>query len=199
MKKLFILATIALLATNTLSAQREQTVINNSLWNFSGAWGGWSYNYGSFNKDERGGYNGGIWALEFGKKFFIGGMHYKINNQRLNSNDVFNMTSNNLLLGITPLAYRPIHPIVSVALGSGKIKATGEATEDRIFAIHPAAGIEMNLARWCHIDAQMGYRIVNDSNFARYKNSDFSGLYGQVNLKFGFSWGRYKGGDRKDD
>lgn len=199
MKKHFLISILTILLGHSLFAQREQTVINNTFWNFSGAWGGWSYNYGSFDKEERGGYNGGMWALEFGKKFYIGGMHYKINNQRLNNTSTFTMNSNNLLLGITPLAYRPIHPVVSVALGSGRINATGEAIDDRFFAIHPAAGVEMNLARWCHVDAQLGYRIINDTNFTRYKNSDFSGLYGQVNLKFGFSWGRYKGNDRKDD
>ncbi len=191
MKKLIIIATFALCATS-IFAQREETVIGDSGLGFSGAWGGWSYNYGKFNKDQSGGYNGGIWALEFGKKLYVGGLHYQILNQRLNTNASFTMKSNNLLIGFTPISYKAIHPILSVALGSSKIKASDEAAEDRVFAIHPQAGIELNVARWCHVDAQIGYRIVSDSNFAKYKNEDFSGLYGQVNLKFGFSWGRYK-------
>ncbi len=191
MKKLIIIATFALCATS-ISAQREETVIGDSGLGFSGAWGGWSYNYGKFNKDQSGGYNGGIWALEFGKKLYVGGLHYQISNQRLNTNALFTMKSNNLLIGFTPIAYKAIHPILSLALGSSKIKVSDEAAEDRVFVIHPQAGIELNVARWCHVDAQLGYRIVSDTNFAKYKNEDFSGLYGQVNLKFGFSWGRYK-------
>jgi hypothetical protein len=191
MKKLIIFAILAFSATS-IFAQREQTVIGDSGLGFSGAWGGWSYNYGKFNKDQSGSYNGGMWALEFGKKLYIGGLHYNITNQRLNNSDVFNLRSNNLLLGYTPLSYKAIHPVISVAVGAGKIKTSGEAAEDHVFVVHPAAGFELNVARWCHIDAQVGYRVVNDANFIKYKNADFSGLYGQVNLKFGFSWGRYK-------
>ena len=197
MKKLFIFAIFAISATS-IFAQREQTVIGDSGLGFSGAWGGWSYNYGSFNKDQSGTYNGGVWALEFGKKLYVGGSHYQITNQRISPTALFTLKSNNLVVGFTPMSYRAIHPILSVAVGTGKLKASNEAAEDRIFAIHPQAGLEINITRWCHLDAQLGYRIVSDTNFTNYKNDDFSGLYGQVNLKFGFSWGKYNRDRYKD-
>ena len=190
MKKLIFVALLSLIGTY-LSAQREETIIGDGGWGLSGAWGGWSYNLGSFSKDASR-YNGGIWALEFGKRFYVGGLHYNINNQPFGVGNNFSLRSNNLLLGFTPMAYRAFHPILSIAVGGGKLRATGEAGEDPIFTVHPAAGLEMNITRWCHIDAQIGYRIVSDADFTKYKNADFSGLYGQVNLKFGFSWGRYK-------
>lgn len=197
MKKLIILVVLALSAFSTF-AQREQTIIGDSGLGFSGAWGGWTYNYGNFNKDYSGSYNGGIWALEFGKKLFVGGLHYQINNQRLSNTALFNLKSNNLLIGYTPMSYKAIHPILAIGIGTGRIRPSNEANEDRVIMIHPQAGVEINVTRWCHIDAQVGYRLVNDTNFINYKNEDFSGLYGQVNLKFGFSWGRYKSYEKKD-
>jgi hypothetical protein len=201
MKKLFVLA-IAAVISSALLAQREETIIGDAGWGFSGAWGGWSYNLGSFNKDYSG-YNGGIWALEFGKKLYVGGVHYKITNQPINNNNRFSMRSNNLLLGFTPIAYRPVHPVISVAIGSGTLDLINESgiklTADKVFNIHPAAGIEFNVTRWCHVDAQVGYRFTSDTDVKDYKDSDFSGLFGQVNLKFGFSWGRYKNRYRDRD
>ena len=190
MKKLVIIAVLAMLGTN-LMAQREETIIGDAGWGFSGAWGGWSYNMGNFNKNFSG-YQGGLWALEFGKKFYIGGLHYTINNQPLNSTNTFSLRSNNLLICFTPIAYRPIHPIISVAVGGSKLRATGETGEDPVLTIHPAVGLELNVTRWCHIDAQVGYRVVSNSDFTKFTNSNFSGVYGQANLKFGFSWGKYK-------
>jgi hypothetical protein len=189
MKKLFAILAI-LTATSALFAQREETIIGEQGLGFSGAWGGWSYNMGQFDKNFSS-YNGGLWALEFGKKFYIGGLHYNINNQRLDNANSFWLRSNSLLLGYTPSAYRPIHPNLSLGIGSGKLGITGEQ-EDRVFMLQPAVGIEANLTRWCHLDVQAGYRAVMDSDFSKYTDKSFSGFYGQVNLKFGFSWGRYR-------
>lgn len=197
MKKLIILVVLAL-STISAFAQREETVIGDSGLGFSGAWGGWSFNYGNFKKEYSGGYNGGMWALEFGKKLYVGGLHYQISNQRISNTALFNLRSNNLLIGYTPFSYKAIHPNLSVAVGTGKLRPSNEATDDRVFTFQPQAGLEINVTRWCHLDAQVGYRIVNDTNFTTYKNEDFSGLYGQVNLKFGFSWGRYKSYEKRN-
>ena len=189
MKKLFAILLI-LVATSSLFAQREETIIGEQGLGFSGAWGGWSYNMGQFDKDFAG-YNGGIWALEFGKKLYVGGLHYNINSQRLDNLSSFSLRSNSLLVGFTPSSYRPIHPNLSVGIGTGKLTVTGEQ-EDRVFMLQPAVGLEMNLVRWCHLDVMAGYRAVFDTDFAQYTDKSFSGFYGQVNLKFGFSWGRYR-------
>ncbi len=193
MKKV-ILFVLGLIMSSATFAQREETIIGDSGWGFSGAWGGWSYNMGSFNKDFTG-YNGTLWYLEFGKKLQVGSWHYSLNNVPLNDTLGFSMRSNSLRLGFTPRAYRPVHPIFSLALGSTNLRQTragNDLAEDRVFTVHPMAGIEANLTRWCHLDVQLGYRFVAGSNFKGYKDDDFSGLFGSVNLKFGFSWGRYK-------
>jgi hypothetical protein len=196
MKKVFAIAVFIFSAATFTFAQREQTVVGDAGFNLSGAWGGWTYNGGQFGNDFKT-YGGGMWALEFGKKFYIGSQHYRINNQLLNGSTTnsFSLRSDNLLLGYTPMSYRPVHPIISVAFGSGRLNASNEAFEDRVFVIHPMAGVELNLVRWCHIDAQVGYRVVGDTDFTKYAAKDFSGFFGQINLKFGFSWGRYRNSD----
>lgn len=176
-------------------SQREETLIGDSGLGLSGAWGGWTYNYGQFAKDNSS-YSGGMWALEFGKRFYIGGLHYNTGYQPItNSIKTFSVKSNNLLLGYSLQSHRPIHPIFSLAASNSTLKLRTDANneaEDKVFILHPALGAELNLTRWCHVDAQVGYRAVMDSDFAGFTDKDFSGFYGQVNLKFGFSWGRYK-------
>jgi hypothetical protein len=191
MKKLFAVL-IMLTTTASIFAQREETIIGEQGLGFSGAWGGWSYNMGQFDKNYSG-YNGGIWALEFGKKLYVGGLHYNITSQKLDNLSNFSLRSNSLLLGYTPSAYRPIHPNLSLAIGSGNLNVTAEQT-DRVFMLQPAVGLEANLTRWCHLDVQAGYRAVMNTKYTKYTDNSFSGFYGQVNLKFGFSWGRYRNG-----
>ena len=191
MKKL-IAVLVVLSLTSSLFAQREETIVGEQGLGFSGAWGGWSYNMSQFDKNYSG-YNGSIWALEFGKKLYVGGNHYRISDQALGTSDRFNLTVNNLLVGYTPSSYRPIHPNFSVGIGSGTLSATGEQAT-RVLMVQPAVGLEFNLVRWCHLEVMGGYRAVINSNLTKYTDKSFSGFYAQANLKFGFSWGRYRSG-----
>jgi Outer membrane protein beta-barrel domain len=192
MKKLILFAIIALFSTNIM-AQREETIIGDSGWSFSGAWGGWSYNFASFDKNYSS-YNGGLWALEFGKRLTVGYWHYDLANQNIGTNKSFSSYSKNLHLGYSIASYKAVHPIFSLGMGQSRINATGntESNEARVWTFHPAVGLELNATRWCHIDAQVGYRAVTGTKFVGFNDADFSGLYGSVSLKFGFSWGRYK-------
>jgi hypothetical protein len=192
MKKLILFAIIALFSTN-ITAQREQTIIGDSGWGFSGAWGGWSYNFASFDKNYSS-YNGGLWAFEFGKRLTVGYWHYDLLNQSLGTGKSFSSYSKNLHLGYAIAAYKPVHPIFSLGMGQSRIIATGnsESTEARVWALHPAVGLELNAARWCHIDAQIGYRAVTGTKFVGFNDADFSGVYGTISLKFGYSWTPYR-------
>ena len=194
-KSLLALAAIILMSITATFAQREETIIGESGFGFTGAWGGWTANIGQFDK-QNSTYNGGMWALEFGKRFYIGGTHYSLGYQPItNSLKTFTFNSNNLLLGYSFKSYKAVHPIFSLAAGSSTLKLRTDANnqaEDKVIILHPAVGAELNLMRWCHVDAQVGYRAVMDTDFAGFSDKDFSGFYGQLNLKFGFSWGRYK-------
>jgi hypothetical protein len=194
-KSLLAIAILFLTTVTTTFAQREETIIGDSGFSFTGVWGGWTSNLGQFNKTNST-YSGGMWALEFGKRFHIGTMHYTLGYQPVNNSaKTYSFRSNNLFLGYSLKSYRPVHPIFSLAASNSTLKLRTDANneaEDKVFILHPAVGAELNLTRWCHIDAQVGYRAVLDSDFVGFSDKDFSGLFGQVNLKFGFSWGRYK-------
>jgi hypothetical protein len=194
-KSLLAIAIIFLTTITSTFAQREETIMGGSGFGFTGAWGGFSYNMGQFN-GKYSGFQGGMFALEFGKRFFVGSMHYSLGAQLLDGNTTktYSMSSNNLLLGYTHKAYMPIHPIVSMGVGGStiRLRRDGILSENNVFVLHPALGAQINVTRWCHIDAQLGYRAVLNSDFEGLGDKDFSGLYGQVNLKFGYSWGRYK-------
>ena len=186
-----LLSLIFVCSTLTLFAQSEQTIMSGSKLGLSGAWGGWSYNIGAFN-GKYGNYNGGILGLEFGKKLLIGASHYTTGEQFINNTDHYSLASSNLYLGYTPNSYKAIHPIFSLAVGGGTLNVNNESAGQKVFTIHPAVGLELNALRFCHVDAQVGYRAVMNTTYANFKDTDFSGLYAQVNLKFGFSWKRYQ-------
>jgi hypothetical protein len=207
---LFLFCSLFLLTLNPLSAQREQTLMGGTGFRFSGVWGGVGLVHGlGQGRDKSVGYASSIWALEFGKRFYIGGLHYGLDTDiwhdprspfgfrapRLNATtSIERLQSNNLLLGYSFLSYRPIHPIFTVAVGATEIelKTDSRYTTDFLFALQPSAGFQINIARWLHVDAQVGYRAHFDSHFAGFTDKDFSEFFGQVNFKFGFSWGRYK-------
>jgi hypothetical protein len=194
-KSLLAIAIIFLTTITSTFAQREETLVGGSGLGFSGVWGGFTTNVSQFN-NKYASYQGGMWALEFGKRFFVGGTHYNLGSQFISNSTTktYSMNSNNLLLGYTHKTYLPIHPIISLGVGGSTIhlRSDGTTTDNNVFMLHPAIGAEINITRWCHFDAQMGYRAVMNSNFVGLSDKDFSGLYGQVNLKFGYSWGRYK-------
>ena len=200
-KSLLALLFILVATTTATFAQREETLMNSSGFGFSGAWGGFTTNIGQFD-GKYAGYQGSMWALEFGKRFFIGGMHYSSGAQPITkTTKTFSMNSNNLLLGFTPKAYTPVHPIFSLGVGGStvRLRTDGITTENSVFSLHPAVGAELNITRWCHLDAQVGYRAIMISDFVGLADKDFSGLYGQINLKFGYSWGRYKSKSTSND
>jgi hypothetical protein len=193
-KSLLAIAIILLTVSTATFAQREETVLNSTGFGFTGAWGGFQSNIGQFNS-KYAGYQGGMWALEFGKRFYVGQTYYKTGTQLLNATGKsYSMNSNNLLLQYAHKAYMPIHPIFGVGIGGATIdlRTDGVSVSNNVFMLHPTLGVEINVTRWCHIDAQLGYHAVLNSNFVGQTDKDFSGLFGQVNLKFGYSWGRFK-------
>jgi hypothetical protein len=187
-RTLLSLAFFGLLATS-IFAQREETMFSNSGLRFSGVWGGWNYNVGQFNKNYSN-YQGGMWALEFGKKLLIGGSHYRFTDQPLDATNRFSLRQNGLLLGVMPYSYKTVHPIITTVVGSGDLSVAGEGT-DKVFVLQPAGGLEINITRWCHLEALGGYRFVMGSEIKQFKDTDFSDFYGQLTLKLGLSWGRY--------
>jgi hypothetical protein len=78
--------------------------------------------------------------------------------------------------------------MVNVDFGPGKVRLNNDV--DRIFAVQPSAGVEINIFRWLHLGVEGGYRFINDSNIEGLSDSQLSGAFGQATLRFGWSWGR---------
>ena len=71
---------------------------------------------------------------------------------------------------------------------SGKVKLANDV--DRIFALQPSLGVEINVFRWLHLGLEGGYRFISDSNLEGLDDAALSGGFGQATLRFGWSWGR---------
>jgi len=194
MRTRFFFPTFILMLTSlSLFAQREETIIGSRGWGLSGIWGGYNHQYTTFDKKniyDRGGY----FTFEFGKTLLVGWSNYGLegNIAVQSENRPFNMKWNTLNLGYNIASYKAIHPIVRMDIGSGKARLDGYG-DDQVFVIQPAAGIEVNVFRWLRLGLEGGYRFVNDVSLGPLTVQDLSAPFGQLSLKFGYSWGRHHG------
>lgn len=189
----FLLLFALLFSIDTLSAQKEETLVGSRGLGLSGAWGGSKHQLAYFEGQANPSYvNGGFLGLEFGKALLVGWSHYDIVDEfkwdKIKNQD-FDLHYNQLLLQYGFKNYKPIHPQIGVELGKGTVKLGDE--KDRIFIVQPSAGVEFNVFRWFHIGLDGGYRFVNDSSISDLGDKALSGWYAEASLKFGFSWGRY--------
>jgi hypothetical protein len=195
MKQLLFL--LALIATSfTLSAQ-DQTVFNRT--NRSGIFGGPMWEQGPL-----GGSNnfetlaGGGFGLVLGDAmvgiYGMAGLDYEdvIFDDELERLD---LAHGGLWLGYTPWQDKVIHPIVQVKTGIGALNVDVDGFPDDeidgILVVHPELGAELNITRWFRISASAGYRWLDEVDSQYVSAADFSGLTGNLTLRFGW-FGRDK-------
>lgn len=186
MKKLSTLIVLFIIVT-TSYAQREETLLSNMR--FSGVWGSWNSMIGKV-KDENVYFRGGYGGLEFGKDIFLGWGGYRSSGNIIQDDLKFHMKWNGPVMSYAPKSYKAVHPIFTLMIANGKLDPDNQVY-DRVFIAQPSIGAELNLLHWCHASVHTGYRFVNDVDLGKFNDSDFSGLYGEVTLKFGISWGRW--------
>jgi len=185
-----ILLVVALLAgvVTVASAQREKTVFR--TFGLTGIWGGSKHQMAQFG-DTRSYMRGGHFGLEFGKALNVGFSSMSLksdpNWDRIQDQD-FGLNWRGGSVGYAFNAHKAIHPMVNVDFGPGKVRLNNDV--DRIFAVQPSAGVEINIFRWLHLGVEGGYRFINDSNIEGLSDSQLSGAFGQATLRFGWSWGR---------
>jgi hypothetical protein len=186
MKRVYMLAAM-IFCTLYGYSQREETLLSHMR--FSGAWGSWNSSIGKV-KSENIYFNGGYGGIELGKDLFLGWGGYKSSSSIRQDDLRFNMKWNGPVASYSPASHRLLHPVFTLMIANGKLDPADRAY-DRIFVAQPSLGAELNLVRWCHVSVHGGYRFVNDVDLGNYTDSDFSGLYGELVLKFGISWGRW--------
>lgn len=190
MKSLQLLI-VFLIATVSLSAQREETLFNQTNLRLTGAWGSAAHNFSSFNGEDwtliRGGYGG----VEFGRDLFIGWGGYETRDD-INFNDGdgdFNFRYHGPVIGIAPNSVKMIHPRFTFITGSGRVWTTDKGDSDRMFVFQPSAGFEFNVFQWFRLGFEGGYRFVGNSDKFDLTSGDLSAPFAQIEMRFGLSWG----------
>lgn len=187
------------ICTATLQAQREETVLGTRGWGLTGIWGGYGHQYARFQDDYF--YNrNGFFTFEFGKALTIGWSHNRLDDglrfdQKPNS--PFTMRWSAFKAGYAFAGYKAVHPTLGIEIGNSRLQLDG--VRDRALVLSPSAGVEVNVFRWFRVGLEGGYRMVNGVDLEGLEDADLSGVYGQVNLKFGFSWGRHHANKRKSE
>jgi hypothetical protein len=186
MKNLLLTAIFSALTVASLFAQKDETLFKR--FNLTGGWGGAQIAITDFN-GEISALRGGFGGIEFNKNFFVGGGSYASTSlDGLDQlGDTYEMNYGGLILGYALKSQKVIHPQATVLVGGGWQQELN-ANRQNIFVVQPAAGVEINVFRWFRVGLNGGYRLVmDDQNLST--DQIFSGGYGNLSFKFGYSWG----------
>lgn len=194
----FVKTSVLLVACALLSLRasaQDETIANRFDLRISGAWGGWHTQLTSLG-DENAVFQGGYGGLEFNKTIFIGWGAFRLQ-------DVVRYEEGAVARGVnfryhgpqiyyTPMARSVLHPKFGLQTGFGRVDVEGQA-EDRVAILQPFVGGEVNILRWLRLGADLGYRFALNTANGGPGDGFVSGVYGQLNLKLGFSWGDNRG------
>ena len=190
MKKYFASVFIFLLFATALLAQKDETLIGKTGLRLSGLWGGSNIGLVGFDGENHGMF-GGFFGLEFNKSLLLGfvgsnGTESTTYNGQLRK---YEIDYGGLLVGFAYQSHKVVHPRVSFLMGSGNLKIKDEP-DDNIFVVQPSAGVEVNLFRWFRLGLEGGYRFVSNTDIPKPNDGDASAAFGQLSLRFGWSWGK---------
>jgi hypothetical protein len=191
MKRSLLIAALMGAALSLAQAQSDETLFNKRGLGLTGAWGGWTTGIAAFSDNPaltKGGYGG----LEFGKNLFVGWAGYHTVNQvpfAAEELSRFGFDYGGLMLGYAPSAQKVIHPQIGLLFGGGEVNVD-RAGSDAVWIVQPSLGVELNVFKWFRLGLEGGYRHVSNVDIPDHSNEDLSALYGELRLKFGWSWGR---------
>lgn len=195
-KGLFTFFTCLLIIANALG-QDDETLFNRFNFRLTGAWGGTIAGISKVG-DNSSPTAGGYGVLEFDKQFLVGWGGFRINdNVEFDGIDFdYDLDYNGLIIGYSPQAFRAVHPHVMALIGSGDMQLIRREDDirvrDRTPVLQLGGGAELNVFQWFRISANGGYRFLLDADGlpTSIAPGDVSGLYGELNFKFGWSWGK---------
>ncbi|NUO01313.1 MAG: hypothetical protein HUU01_11925 [Saprospiraceae bacterium] len=186
MKKSLLFA-LTLLACTTLQAQQETLFDDLDI---VGAFGGPIVEIGNIVGETTGMVGGGGAIIL--NSAFIGGYglgtsspDYAVDGNNYN----IRFRHGGFWLGYTYKSNKVIHLYTSARIGWGKIRLRDDddtVFSDRVFALTPEVGVELNLTRWFRLGLTGGYRWVNGVNRIPGADSgDFSTPVGVLTFSFG--------------
>ena len=189
MKNWFLFIGMLLITVN-LFAQEQETVFSYSGLKLTGIWGGPAMGLTGIG-DNNVLYRGGFGGLEFNKCISIAYAAYWLEDKAELSafpGQKIDMSYKGVLLGYALKPVKFVHPKFSLFVAGGKLDIENEKL-DNVFVLKPAAGVEINVFKWWHIDLLGGYRIVTGTDVNGLSDGDVSAAFGEVKLRFGISWG----------
>ncbi len=195
MKRL-LFSTLFLLAFLTAHAQKEQTVLGDKSWGWTGFWGGYRHQLTQIG-DDISYARGAFWGIELGRTVLIGWGRFSLSDRlrwSVVDNQDFDMTWNPFVVHAGFGNHKAIHPQIGFEMGRGRIETASDS--DKILVMQPTVGLEINALRWCHIGIDGGYRMIGNSTLPGFDGSSLNGWTAQLTLKFGYSWGKKR--DRPD-
>lgn len=189
-----------LLACAPLQAQHETLFGDFSTF---GAFGGPILEFSSINGQMTADVGGGGALILDG--FFIGGygmgtefpsitLEREIDGQLMDIDYNIRLGQGGLWLGYVHNAPKLIHVFSSLKIGWGKAELKHDEfglPSDRIFALTPELGVEVNISSFFKLGFTAGYRLVNGINrLPTLGNDDFSSPVGTLTFRFG-GFGEY--------
>lgn len=182
-----------------LKAQAQHETLFDDL-NVLGAFGGPILEISSIN-GEVGADVGGGGALIV-NNFFLGGYGMGTDYPETTIGNLdynIKFRHGGLWLGYTYRDFKVAHLFSSVKIGWGKaqLRRNGDAAfSDRLFALTPELGVELNITSFFKIGLTGGYRWVNGiSRLPELENEDFSSPTGIITFRFGGFGGWDNDGD----
>ncbi|HFA49861.1 MAG TPA: hypothetical protein ENJ95_12710 [Bacteroidetes bacterium] len=177
-----------LLSATGLVAQQE-TLFGDSGLRLTGVWAGPSMGMSFFN-NETVATRGAFWGAEFNEIILVGfGNEKTFEPVQLVTGepDKYTFKHGGFFVAYHPVEEKLIHPVFSFKLGSGEVK-NNFAAKDKVFAVQPAGGFEINVFQWWKVGMEGGYLFTSRIDMPNLSNQDLSAFFVNLKLRFGFSW-----------
>lgn len=189
MKRTLLLLGAVLSLSVAAQAQSEETLFGRNSLDFTGFWFASTNNF-SFLEDESTYFSGGEVGFEFGRTLHVGWAWQRSRDDIRASESGFryDLRHRGFYMAVTPNPDRVFHPRLSVIAGTARV-TLNNGDRDRVFAVTPAAGLELNLFRWFRLGMEGGYRLVSTPDLPPLDGTKLSSPFLQLNLRFGYSWG----------
>jgi len=169
-------------------AQEQQTLFGRNGLDISGFWYSNTNNFSLYEANTKY-FSGGSVLFEFNQDFFLGwGWERMQGDAPLpDGEERFDLRLSGFKMAYAPFSHKVIHPRISILGSSGRLDIT-DSHRERVFALQPAGGLELNVLKWFRLGGEVGYRFVADIDYAGLSRAEVSSPFAQLQFRFGFSW-----------